>query len=338
MLKMLEIHKEVSSNTAKAQRMNPLDEIGDSLVKRVSLVNATRKKAGKELDSLAENDLKGTQVDFQPAVDQFVTDLQDKGVSLSINPETNRMEIGFDNAWIAAQAKDHNLIKHVVRTLLNNKPKSAYDIHKAKQFIQKQIPWGGKQTTLDFETVDILKKLQRNLNDSLRVASDDYARINDTYASAMSALEPLADVAGKKFDIDANNAGAILGQESRKLSSNYKKRNQLNELIDRTDRFAATYAPDKKFDDNINDLAAFGDELHVYFPEIKDRTFKAESGTPSILETIAAPEETLVKRGIEGISNVLRANKTQYDKQNEAYNAMADMLRSEIARKKGKQR
>ena len=331
MLRMLETHKEVSNNASKAQYMHYLDEVGEKLKNRVSFVNATRKKAGEEIERVAEQELKQTPPAHGSAVNQFLNDLREKGVEIEFK-ENGDVDLITDNAWILEQNTAKNLIKRVVSTLTRNQPRSAYDVHKAKQFIQKQVPWGGKQSNLEEDVVQILKRLQRGLNESLQLQSDNYRKANQTYSEALQVLEPLAKIAGKQFDIDAPNAGSILGQESRKLSSNYKARNTLNELINLTDQFGRSYGG--KFGDNIHDLAAFGDELSVYFPDVKSRTFKAESGTPSLMDMADVATDGLTVPTAKKAFGAIIGKSSKKDTQEKAYNAMQEFLQREISRKR----
>ncbi len=101
------------------------------------------------------------------------------------------------------------------------------------------------------------------LNNEIRRVDRDYAQVNDVITDLLGSFDRLQGVAGKKTDLSQPGAATRLGQEARKIFSNYKVRGELSEAIDEIDRAALRYGGE--FDDSVMDLAMFATALDQRF-------------------------------------------------------------------------
>lgn len=138
--KMLNIQKKTLKDSRYGLTNRPSDVAGQSLAARVNFVKNTNKQAGKRLDSVAKS-LKGKPVNYQDALDQFVNDLDDMGVSLS---NQGGVKVSYQNSMLEGLDDAQGVVTRVLKRLTSTKPPDAFDVHRMKRFIDQQVTFGKK--------------------------------------------------------------------------------------------------------------------------------------------------------------------------------------------------
>ncbi|ANJ65526.1 putative ejection protein [Pseudoalteromonas virus vB_PspP-H6/1] len=268
MMKMLGSLEDGLKDARKAVVSRPTDVVGDSAVERVSFLKKVNRQAGKEIEA-ASNGLKGKPVDFDPAVQDFMQNLDGIGVKL----DSKNRPI-FSGSDIEGATAAENFIKKIVNRMRDTKAPDAYDVHRMKRFIDEQVTYGKVGEGLSGRAEGIVKNLRSNLDNALDGAFPDYDAANTKYADTISALDSLQSGVGR-IDFSGANANKALGQEMRKVMSNYKSRANILSALDEVDGVAKKYGA--KFDDDIITQALFADELDSMFDLQNRTTFKGQT-------------------------------------------------------------
>jgi len=252
----------------------PGDVAGDSLLERFNVVRQTNRRAGKELDGVA-NKLKGKPVDSSFAVETFLDDLDSMGVTLNKDFTPN-----FKGSDVEGLSGPEEAIRRMVKRLTQGqtpggKTPDAFELHRMKRFIDENVTFGkGGEKGISGRTEGVLKNLRRNLDQTLDQAFPEYNRVNSTYSETIDAIDSLQDVAGRKMDLTGRNADRAVGTLLRRLMSNAQSRVPLLDAVVELDRVAAKSVGG--FDDDILRQVLFADELDRVFGPVARTSFQGQ--------------------------------------------------------------
>lgn len=274
-LKMLNIYEKGKANKKFRELNRPSQVVGDSILDRVKFVDNERKQAGKDLERVAETQLKGSQVNYAPAIDTFISDLNKIGVKVTLNKK-GTAKANLKDSDIQGDEKAENLINATLERLSDVRAPDAYGVHTAKQFIDTQVGWGKKSlgNPLIDKAAFILKTLRMNLNKALGDSFDDYRQANDVYSRTKRALDDFQTAAKIKVDKDSDIANESYGREIRKIMSNYGVREQLIGALDELETVSKSLG--KKIDDDIVNQLIFANSLDRMFNTAGSATFKGQ--------------------------------------------------------------
>jgi len=273
MLKMVNVMERGKNNARYAVDHRPTDVAGDSLMKRVRVVFDTNRKAGNELDRVAKG-LKGKPVNTDDAVQKYIDDLGDMGISLEQGDDG--VQLIFDGSDIEGLDGPIRVVKQAFKRLSSTNTSDAYDVHRMKRFIDEQVSYGKSAEGLSGKTEGIMKGLRRNLDAALDSSFPEYDRVNTRYADTRGALDSLQSVAGKKIDLTGKNAEKAVGTLLRRLMSNVQSRVNLVDAIDEVEGVATKYGG--KFDDDLLTQVLFADELDSVFKPVARTSFQGQIG------------------------------------------------------------
>lgn len=262
MLRMVKNLEDGLEDARKAVLNRPADIVGDSTLERVKFIRSKNREAGRRLDKVAEK-LKGSDVNYQPAVDEFLDDLNLIGVRMD-----NRNRPIFKGSDIEGAKGAEKFIAKVVKRMRDTKEPSAYDAHRLKRFIDEQVTYGKSKTGLAGRAEGIVKNLRRNIDGALDDKFPEYDRVNTQYADTIGALDSLQSGAGK-VDLLGKNSDKAIGSSLRRLMGNAQSRVNLINALDELDSVSAKYG--KKFDDDLITQTLFADELDAVF-DLQKRT------------------------------------------------------------------
>ena len=307
MLKMLNVHKLGQKSAKFAATNRPADVMGKSLENRIKYIADTKKQAGKELETAA-NGLKGTKVNYDDAVGQFLTDLDDMGVK--VWKEDDKLKISLRGSDVEGDVASQQLLNKIFNRLVHTDVPDGYGIHKAKRFIDTQVSYGKtKANPLSKSTERIVKGLRRNLNEALNNYSESYKNANEKYRDSLTALEDIQKAAGTKVDLDSPNVDKALGGSMRKVLSNYGSRVEMIDALDKVDSVAKKYGMEPK-DDLINQVI-FVNEVDRMFGSPAPTSFKGQI-SQAISRGIDIPRrglhETAIDLAKEGIEKARGIN------------------------------
>lgn len=270
---------ETGKGNLEYRNFNPPQRVvGQAIEDRLKIIQGANKSAAKRLDSVA-NSLKGKPVDVSPAMNQFVEDLANEGISVNI--QTGKLS--FDDSTIEGLDGAQEIIKRTFNRLKNtaDPTNNAYRVHNAKKFIDEQVSYGKTQAGLSGKMEGIIKRLRHNLDGVLDSNFPEYDQVNSIYAETRGVIDELQSIAGKKVDLNGANVDKALGVMSRKVLSNYASGTAMEDLFKQLDQVANRYSTPLTggVDDELLKIVSTEAELRRMFPTAtKPNTFQGEIG------------------------------------------------------------
>lgn len=262
MLRMLKIQRMADQNARFATLNRPSDVVGDSMLSRVKSVLKANREAGSQIDKVARG-LRGKNVDFAPAGNQFLDDLSEMGVGFdsSLNPI-------FKGSDIEGITAAENAIKRLAKRMSSGGAPDAFDIHKMKRFIDEQVTFGKNAEGLAGKTEAVMKRFRRGLDQALDDAFPDYNAVNTKFSETRDALDQIQDIAGRKMNFDGPNADKQLGTLLRRITSNAQSRVPLMNAADALESVARKHgaAPN---DDLVSQIMFVTEMERVLGPSAK---------------------------------------------------------------------
>jgi hypothetical protein len=270
MTKMLNIFKMGEKNEKFRATKRPADILGDTVESRISFLTKANKEAGNEINKVANSQLRGKRVNFDPAINSFIEDLGALGVRVEVDSNGVAKAI-LQGSDIQGDKQAQRVLNAVLERLSTVKPPDAYGIHTAKRFIDTQVDYGKRNLAnpLTAQAERTLKNLRRNLNQTLGDTFPDYKAANAKYSDTVSTLDDLQKAAGTQINFESPNADKALGVAMRKLTSNYGTRANLIDALDQANQTATKYG--MKIEDDVINQLIFVNEL--------DRMFGAQAQT-----------------------------------------------------------
>lgn len=265
---MLDTLESGLGDARKAVVNRPSDIVGQSALERVDFLKKTNKQAARELDQVASG-LKGKQVNYAPAVDEFIEQLDEIGIKL----DENQKPVFYGSDIEGATAAE-NFISKVVARMRNTRDPDAYDAHRLKRFIDEQVTYGKVGEGLSGRAEAIVKNLRRNIDTALDDTFPDYDAVNTKYADTIDALDSLQSGIGR-VDLAGTNADKALGTVMRRVMSNTQSRADIISSLNNLDEISKKYGA--TFTDDIITQALFADELDSMFNLQNRTTLKGQS-------------------------------------------------------------
>jgi len=229
----------------KNANQRPGNVAGDSLLKRVKVIQRANTAAGMKVRSASEK-LKDVFIDPSPATDEFWGSLKEMGVK--IDGATGKLD--FEGSMIDQLPGPTNALQRLFGRMTNSSAKqpltqpgmvNARAAHDLKQYIDEVVTYGKGAEGLSGKTINVMKGLRHNLNQILRESSPEYARANTQYSETIDALDALQDIGGKRLDLTGDNADRALGVLSRRVFSNAVTGVPLDDAIKQIDDVAKKY-------------------------------------------------------------------------------------------------
>lgn len=251
MLKMLDMAEQTLKSGTARVRNRPQEVIGDGIMRRFDIISKAKKAAAGDIKTAVATELKGKPVNVSTAVDNFDNALARLNVGVD---ETGKL------SFKGSQLEGNKATAAITRVY--NRLKAEDDggnLHMLKQYIDSQIEWGkSPDKPLDAQAVSALKALRGDINDALKKSSGKYADANNRYSTAIGAINDFGDVMGRRFDPESPRVEALVGQELRKVLSNYGVRNDMISAVDKLDEVARGFGG-KFSDDPLNQVVFYSD-------------------------------------------------------------------------------
>lgn len=251
MRRMLAVTRRGKENALEEATTRHTDVIGESLASRISTVQKAKRDAGQSLTGIARRELAGRQVDTLDAWKDLRAGLD--GLDIRVTPD------GLDFSQSALRnPQSKSLIEDAVNTFRKN-PSDGYALHKLKLTLDDSMSYG-KTQGLAGRAEAIVGKFRSDINNALRNASDDYAKVNETYYQTKRALDNIQLVSGKSVDLaDPRSLGTV----SRSVLSNIRSNGALVSAIRELDDVAGSVGG--KFGDDITTQVLFSVQLDKLF-------------------------------------------------------------------------
>ena len=275
MTKMLNIFK-MGEKSEKFRSLNrAADILGDTVESRIQFLSSANKQAGADINRIANDQLRGQRVDFDPVINTFIDDLGTLGVKVELDAN-GVAKANLQGSDIQGDRQAQRVLNMVLERLSTVKAPDAYGIHTAKRFIDTQVDFGKRSLAnpLTAQAERTLKTLRRNLNATLGDNFPEYKAANAKYSDTITALDDLQKAAGTNIDFDSANANKALGVAMRKLTSNYGTRANLIDALDQANQSSIKYG--MRLDDDIVNQLIFVNELDRMFGAAAQTSLKGQ--------------------------------------------------------------
>lgn len=275
MTKMLNIFK-MGEKSEKFRSLNrAADILGDTVESRIQFLSSANKQAGADINRIANDQLRGQRIDFDPAINTFIDDLGTLGVKVELDAN-GVAKANLQGSDIQGDRQAQRVLNMVLERLSTVKSPDAYGIHTAKRFIDTQVDFGKRSLAnpLTAQAERTLKTLRRNLNATLGDNFPEYKAANAKYSDTITALDDLQKAAGTNIDFDSANANKALGVAMRKLTSNYGTRANLIDALDQANQSSVKYG--MRLDDDIVNQLIFVNELDRMFGAAAQTSLKGQ--------------------------------------------------------------
>jgi len=273
-LKMMEVIETGKKNSAFAERYRPGDILGETLEDNINHLVDVNTKHRMRLDHYVKTQLKGKPVAIDDALQTFAGQLDELGVTLN-QSASGKITPDFDGA-LKLNRNDRGPIrealKKINRVIGDGRP-TADVVHDLKRALDNEIPWDAS-SKMTREGEKLLKGLRHDLNESLRGTFDQYAAINKVLEDTTGTLKDMSKAAGTKYNPESANSGKYLGQELRKLATNYNSRIPLTDAIEQVETMARKYG--LKSEKSVTRQANAVNMLEDLFGPSASRGFRAE--------------------------------------------------------------
>ena len=278
MQKALDKYKEAKEVSRAGIENRPSDVAGDTLQQRVLYLDGVKNRAGQRIGELTET-LKDVPVNMNEAVRGFGQKLMESGVEF--NPQNGRFNISFEGSDIEFSPGAKRVIKNLFKRMEQGTPIDAYEAHRFKKLIDEQVDYGKSIPGYAGAADRTIKQFRRDINKAIGEASPEYKQQNEVFSEAITALDSLQSSVGKRVDLTGEKGKTQLGQELRKIMSNYNTRADIYTSANEVGRLANKHGGG--FIDDPSTQILFVDEM------------ARAIGTPAERRTF----ESLVARGTQ---------------------------------------
>lgn len=257
----LQILKKGKKNLRYQNEYRPWDVAGDAMKKRVQFLKDANREGGKEVNEAAKA-LKGEYVDYTPAIDDFLSNLNDHGVVV-VRDSDGAIKPDFSKSVFRSSGKPQKIIRDIIKHLDTDNPVDAREVHIAKKYIDELVNWGSSATGNAGQVEGIAKTLRGQLNQTLGDAFPDYRAANQKYSETLDVLEQIGKGAGVKMKPTDPEYSRAIGVGLRRILSNAQSGAPLRAAMRDSEQIVKKYGGD--FPDDIRDQISFAERLDAMF-------------------------------------------------------------------------
>lgn len=328
MLKMLNLYEIGKKNKKFAMTNRPNDIVGTNIEKRIEFLDSTRRNAGKMIERVADQQLKGTKVDVSGPMNQFIQDLEQLGVRVEFDSK-GIAKANLQGSDLQGDRASQRLFNNVLDRLSNVQAPDAYGVHTAKRFLDTQVSYAKKNLAnpLSAQAERVVKGLRANLNRTLGDLNSDYAAANARYSDTKQALDALQESVGTKIDLDMPDAAKAIGTSARSLTSNNQGRIQMLNALNEVNKTAAKYGG--KFNNDILNQLMFGNEIDRMFGAVAPTSLKGQT-EQAIQSGVKGAQQAATQGGLVGLAAKTlgsAAERARGINEENAIKVMKDLLR-----------
>lgn len=324
--------------------IRPSDVVGTAAQKRIKFVADKIDKARTELDAIALKDLRGKSMDAMPVEEAFRKSLSDLNVGFAI--KDGKPVFDFKGSIIQADKSSQRVLKSLADLMSTGVAPDALRFHLLKRQIDALIEWNKNPTQgITSGGKNALKDVRYALNQALREADPNYARVNDIMARGLKTFDSLDNATGSRINVQKTlDDPRAMGQELRKLFSNYQTRIDLDNAIRDLDQAVKDLQSTGKdvgkylgesagtkpvtFNDSVHDLAMFANALDEQFGAVARTSLQGVTES-AIKHGTRAATQGVTSATVQGVSEKIMdvANKMRNIDNYHAYRSMEELLK-----------
>jgi len=294
MARMLGNADSILKNKSNFNEKRPLNIVGDSVGTRLIDLRKIANEDRIKLEQIKTRELGDLRINTDPISTAFNDSLAQYGINIARNEEGG-LDFDYSGSELFKDRQGQRLVEEVT-DILDNFDMTNLNGAQA-HLIKKQI-----DSLLNYEKIDmggvsdigerVAKAVRLAVNDSIREVSPDYAAVNDRLTSVLDVFNGMQRSAGKRINLfDPETNARQLGQEMRKLLSNYKSGPELEKAIAELQAVSSQFGVEKG--DNLADLVEFANFLENRFkvaPSGSLRGVMQETATDRAVEAAASGE------------------------------------------------
>jgi hypothetical protein len=332
--KMVDIRSKGIQSARYAALNRSTDVVGDTVMNRYRIVDRTNREAGKRLDVVARNELKGQRVDFKPAISSFVDDLKDMGVNLG-RGEGGSLRPYYKGSDIEGLQDVQKIIDNVVTRLRSPSSLDAYQLHQTKRYLDANLDYAKQTGGLAGRVGMTIKNLRHNIDQILDENFPLYDQVNTRYADTINAKNNFQLAMGRKMDLGGEKASQAVGTALRRALGNAQSRISLQDAFEELEKIAKKYGDidDPALKGNLIDQLIFSDELDTVLGPSARTSFQSETSKAVKAATRGARDSKgMIMAAVEEIVEGMGTSKNR----TEAVKAMRKLLAESNNLKGGK--
>lgn len=347
MLEMLNIKRRIQGDSSVALEIRPSKLAGDELMNRFNFVRDRANTLRNELDDIARGEaalkgtlpgpgvrqgLKGLEIDTSSIESSVLTGLKKLNIDIPDDIMANttllkdylKRKDAFVGSDISKDKTSQKLIKDTIDLLSEPGEADALRAHRIKRQIDTTVDFRKKVSGgLTDSGENFAKSVRRSLNDSIREVNPHYANVNDELSRALNSMNTFKDAMPRKVSFFADNIEEAVGQELRKLLSNYGKRQELRNSIKTLDDTSKHFGGE--FDVDVNKLVQFNNTLDNRFGATARGSFKGEIESANIRSL--RPTEILKDKASQAVIDSI--NQLRQIDDEKAFDSMQKLLKGE---------
>lgn len=344
MAEMLNIKRRIQSDSSVALDIRPSKIAGDELMKRFTFIRDKASSLRDELNAIAKGEsspgalpgpgvrqgLKGLEIDTSSIESSVLDGLRKINIDIpdDVLADTTKLSKHFKtkDAFVGSDiSKDRTsqkVIRDTIDLLAEPGEADALRAHRIKRQIDTMVDFRKKESKgLTESGENFAKTIRRSLNDSIREVNPQYARVNDELSRALESMNAFKDSMPRKVSFFDGNIEEAVGQDLRKILSNYSSRQGIVNSIKGLDDTAKFFGGE--FDTDVNKLVLFNNTLDDRFGATARGSFKGE--IESGIRTLR-PTELIKEKASQAVIDSI--NKLRQVNDEKAFDSMQELLRA----------
>jgi hypothetical protein len=279
--------------------------VGRTLLNRVSEASRINRRAGRNVNKIAETNLKNKPVDMSQAVQKFSGEL--KKLDVKVSDDLSALDFAGSalEGGVSGASTAQGILKITLRRLNEAvETGDALQFHKLKKFIDKQVSFGKTSTGGAGGAEVALKSLRKEINTVLGDNFAPYKKVNDTFSSSKSALDNFQKAAGTNLDLASDFSDTALGTKLRTLTNNSQGRaNLMKSMAELEDVLVKNGV---KFKDRVLEQSLFADDLEQLLKLDAATGLKKQVAGAAVDAVTGQPLQATIKAGRTALDTLAR--------------------------------
>lgn len=344
MVEMLNIKRRIQGDSSVALDIRPSKVAGDALMNRFKFIRDKANTLRDELNAIAKGEhvpgalpgpgvrqgLKGLEIDTSSIETSVLDGLRKINIDIpdDVLSDTTKLaqhfrtKDAFVGSDISKDRTSQRVIRDTIDLLAEPGEADALRAHRIKRQIDTMVDFRKKESKgLTESGENFAKSIRRSLNESIREVNPQYARVNDDLSRALESMNAFKDAMPRKVSFFDGNIEEAVGQDLRKILSNYSSRQGIVNSIKGLDDTARFFGGD--FDTDVNKLVLFNNTLDDRFGATARGSFKGE--IESGIRTLR-PTELIKEKASQAVIDSI--NKLRQVNDEKAFDSMQELLRA----------
>lgn len=236
MLDVLESNKR-SGDPTRVIENRPANIIGESLAKRVQILDGVKKKASADINKIVSGDIGKKSINTNAARDKFVASLRESDIDVGFDADGNLVADTSRTLANTGEVLSNQKLNNILSRLQNEKM-SVKEAHKIKRNVRELVtfdPAAPGATKVSAEIESTIKNLASDLNSEIGLVSKEYKNANLKFSESIDVLKEVDRMLGKRLMVGDDLAVNKLGALSKRIGTNLASREDVLAMVDGID-------------------------------------------------------------------------------------------------------